>query len=132
MVILTGYVAMSLGVLKIFWRQFGVHFYAHDVLHSPQADLPIDIGLILLLIIAGLCLVLFSAVVPALLTIICVFFLEFTLLHHGPHSLWQYLFVVSAIVGQIITLTVYLIGHWDSGKGYGQTPLPYPSRGRSL
>lgn len=131
-VILTGYVAMTLGVLKIFWRQFSVHFYAPGIAHAPQADLATDITLILIILISGMSLVVFRAIVPALLLLIAAFFFEFSYLHDGPHNFWQYAFVIGTIVGQLITLLIYLIGYSDLGKTYYRHKPTGSSTGRLL
>lgn len=110
-VILTGYVAISFGILKIFWRQFGVHFYAPGVQHTPEAGLALDSFLISVIILSGMCLVVVQAVIPALVCLIGAFFFEFILLHESPHSLWQYAFAIGAIAGQVATLAAYLVGY---------------------
>ncbi len=115
-VLLTGYVAMSFGILKIFWRQFGAHFYSPGIEHPPQAGLALDTALISLILFCGMCLVVFRLIVPALVCLIGTFFFEFTFLHDGHHSLVQYVFVIGAIVGQLTTLMTYLVGYSILGK----------------
>lgn len=114
--VMTGYAAMSFAVLKVFWRHFDVHFYAPGVAHPPQAGLFMDSILVFLICFSALCLVLFRAVVPALLTLLMAYFFEFLFLHDGHHVFWQYAFVVGAIVGQIVTLAIYLISHTELGR----------------
>lgn len=127
MVIFTGYIGMSFGVLKIFWRQFGVHFYAPGVAHAPHAEVYFDSVLIFLIILAGACLVVFRMVIPALLTLIALFFYEFMFLHHDPHTFIQTSFAIGSIVGQIITLAVYIVGYTEFGKATTRQSPRYPS-----
>lgn len=109
--ILTGYTAISLGVLKVFWRQFGVHFYFSDHSHAPEAPFFLDVMLISLLIGAGLCLVILRAVIPATLTVLSVSFFEFLFLHSDRHDLAQTILFVGILVGQLITLYLHTILH---------------------
>lgn len=102
--ILAGYAAMSMGILKILWRQFGVHFYASGMAHEPQASVILDVVLIATLIGAGLCLVTLNVVVPALFLTVAVCLFEFLHLHDDPHDLWQTLLTISLIVGQVMAL----------------------------
>ena len=128
--IMTGYVGITFGILKIFWRQFDVHFYAPGVSHPPQADLALDSVLIAILILSGLGLVLFRNVIPCLISLIAAFFFEFLFLHDGPHQLWQYAFAIGAIVGQVITLAVYISAYTTIGNKGGTGRASGPSRGR--
>lgn len=131
-VIMTGYVGMSFGILKIFWRQFGAHFYAHGVSHAPQAGAALDWVLISLIIVAGLSLVMIRAVVPALIILIAAFFVEFGLFHGGHHSFWQYVFVIGAISGQFITLSLYVLAYVEPRNGHYRRKPMCPSKGRPL
>lgn len=115
-VIMAGYVGMSLGVLKIFWRIFDVHFYAPGVSHPPEAALGTDVALIAVMILCGLSLVMFRAVLPALVTLSASFFIEFGLFHSHPHEFWQVAFVISAIVGQFIAFGFYILAFHTSGE----------------
>lgn len=130
--VLTGYSAMSFAVLKIFWRHFGVHFYAPGIAHHPQAGLLADGILIFLIMMCGICLVLFRNVIPALLTLILVYFFEFTYLHDDHHNFWQYAFAIGAIVGQIITLAMYLNHYTQIGRAQNKYHTPGPSTGRYM
>ncbi|MEO9573564.1 MAG: hypothetical protein ABJ360_23285 [Roseobacter sp.] len=101
--ILTGYAAISFGLLKILWRQFGAHFYWSDHSHDVQASFGLDVMLILALIFAGLTMITLRFVVPASLTVIAICLGEFLYLHDEVHSLPQIMLVVGLISGQLIT-----------------------------
>ncbi len=128
--IMTGYVGITFGVMKIFWRQFDVHFYASGVSHTTQANLALDSVLIAIVILSGLGLVLFRSVIPCLITLMSAFFFEFLFLHDGPHQLWQYTFAIGAIVGQVITLAVYISSYTTLGNKGGKGRSSGPSSGR--
>lgn len=101
--ILSGYAAISFGVLKILWRQFGAHFYLSDHGHEVQASFGLDVVLILALILAGLSMITLRFIVPATLTVVVICLGEFLYLHDEMHSLPQIILVVGLITGQLIT-----------------------------
>ncbi len=114
--ILTGYAGISFGILKIYWRMYGVHFYASEAAHLPGADLALDAVLIFIMILSGMCLVVFRAVVPALLCLIATFSYEFTVLHDDHHNFLQHAFAIGAIAGQLTALLTYVVGFSDITK----------------
>lgn len=125
-VILMGYVALSFGILKVLWRQFGFHFDEPGIAHLPHAGTTVDSVLIIILVLSGMSLVAFRAVVPALVCLIGTFIFEFAFNHDDTHNVGQYVFAAGAIACQLATLAVYLSGYsvLDRALSSGRSRFP--------
>ncbi|WP_108839463.1 hypothetical protein [Tateyamaria sp. Alg231-49] len=114
--ILTGYAAISFGLVKILWRQFGAHFYWSDHSHEVQASFGLDIVLILGLIVAGLSMISLRYIVPASLTVATICLYEYLYLHDEVHSLPQVMLATGLISGQLITFYLNVLIAIEDGR----------------
>ena len=107
--ILAGYGAISLGLLKVFWVQFSVHFNTPGIHNEPQASAPLDFAMITVMIMGGIALVALRARIPMHIILITVCLYEFLVLHDGYHNTGQLVTITVAILGQIISLFLNLL-----------------------